>query len=138
MKYIAVFDLPEHYKMGCAIGKMIDPRGKDVYEEKDFENVYAQTEPLTEKQEETFGLFNSVERIIQDLELGCAYDMPSFWFNHGKDYKVIPTKYHKGYMQALEDVEREIRNKFGFAERNNVIDHMWMHNENERKDKVLP
>lgn len=124
MKYIAVFDLPEHYKMGCAIGKMIDPRGKDVYEEKDFENVYAQIEPLTEKQEETFGLFNSVERIIQDLGLGCAYDMPSFCFNHGKDYKVIPTKYHKGYMQALKDVEREIRNKFGFAERNNVIDHI--------------
>ena len=115
MKYIAIFDLPEHYKMGCACGKMIDPRGKEVFEDKDFENVYADIEPLSEKQEEVFGLYNSVERIIQDLGVGCAYDMPSFWTNHGKDYKVIPTKYHQGYMQALEDVEKEIRKRFGFS-----------------------
>ena len=126
MKYIAVFDLPEHYKMGCALGKMIDPRGKATYEDKDFENIYAQIEPLSEKQEEVFGLFGSVERIVQDLGLACAYDMPSFWTNHGKDYKVIPTKYHQGYMKALEDVEREIRYKFGFAERQqNVIEHWF-------------
>ena len=125
MKYIAIFDLPEHYKMGCACGKMIDPRGKEVFEDKDFENVYADIEPLSEKQEEVFGLYNSVERIIQDLGVGCAYDMPSFWTNHGKDYKVIPTKYHQGYMKALEDVEKEVRSKFGFAERENVIDHFF-------------
>lgn len=33
MKYIAIFDLPE---------------GKDIYNEEDFENVYAQIEPLSE------------------------------------------------------------------------------------------
>ena len=39
--------------------------------------------------------------------------------------KVIPTKYHKGYMKALEDVEREIRNRFGFAERENVVSYFF-------------
>ena len=58
---------------------------------------------------------------MQDLGVGNAYDMPSFWFNNKKDYKVIPTKYHKGYMQALEDVEKEIRKRFGFAEMDNVL-----------------
>lgn len=129
MKYIAIFDLPEHYKMGCACGKMIDPRGKEIYNDSDFENVYAQIEPLTEKQEEVFNLFNSVNRILQDLGIGCAYDMPSFW-TKGNKYKVIPTKYHKGYMQALSDVEKEIRDKFGFSERKNVITHFF----NEQED----
>lgn len=122
MKYIAIFDLPEGYKMGCAVGKMINPEGKDVYNEEDFENVYAQIEPLSEKQAEIFKRFNTVNRIMQDLGLSNAFDMPSFWINKGKDYVVIPTKYHKGYMQALEDVEKEIRMRFGFAERDNVID----------------
>ena len=38
MKYIAVFDLPEGYAMGCACGKMISPekRAKDIIEDKDF------------------------------------------------------------------------------------------------------
>ena len=58
---------------------------------------------------------------MQDLVLGCAYDMPSFLYNKGKDYKVIPTKYHNGYMQALADVEKEVRLRFGFAERGNLI-----------------
>ena len=49
MKYIAIFDLPEGYKMGCACGKMINPEGKEVYQPEDFENVYAQVEPLSEK-----------------------------------------------------------------------------------------
>lgn len=121
MKYIAVFDLPEGYKMGCACGKMINPEGKDVYKPEDFENVYAQIEPLSEKGAELFERFNIVTRILQDLGVGCAYDMPSFWCNGGKDYKVIPTKYHQGYMKALEDVEKEVRERFGFSERENVI-----------------
>ena len=40
--------------------------------------------------------------------------MPSFWCNQGKDYEVINTKYHQGYMQALDDVEKEVRRRFGF------------------------
>ena len=122
MKYIAIFDLPEGYKMGCACGKMINPEGKDVYQPEDFENVYAQVEPLSEKKAEVFERFNTVTRILQDLGVGCAYDMPSFWCNGRKDYKVIPTKYHQGYMKALEDVEKDVREWFGFSERENVID----------------
>ena len=121
MKYIAIFDLPEGYKMGYACGKMINPEGKDVYQPEDFENVYAQVEPLSEKKAEVFERFNTVTRILQDLGVGCAYDMPSFWCNDGKDYKVIPTKYHQGYMKALEDVEKYVREWFGFSERENVI-----------------
>ena len=59
---------------------------------------------------------------MQNLSLSNAYDMRSFWCNNKKDYKVIPTKYHRGYMQALEDVEREVRLRLGFAERNNILD----------------
>lgn len=49
------------------------------------------------------------DRIIRELGVNCAYDMPSFWCNQGKDYKVIPTKYHKGYMQALADIEERMK-----------------------------
>lgn len=116
MKYIAVFDIPDDYKIGCATAK-IAPKGKDVYTDSDFENAYAQVEPLSEEKAEVFDRFNAVERVISDMGLHCAYDMPSFWCNKGKDYAVIETKYHKGYMQALNDVEKEVRLRFGFAER---------------------
>ena len=106
--------------MGCAVGKMINTDGKDVYHEEDFVNVYAQVEPLSEQQTKMLERFNIVNRIMQDIGIANAYDMPSFWCNKGKDYAVIPTKYHKGYMQALEDVEREIRQRFGFSERDDV------------------
>lgn len=124
MKYIAIFDLPDGYKMGCACGKMIsaEARAKEIYTEEDFENCYAQIEPLSEQKAEVLKHFNTVERIIDELGMSNAYDMPSFWCNKGKDYKVIPTKYHQGYMQALEDVEREVRLRFGFSERDNVVD----------------
>jgi hypothetical protein len=101
---------------------MINPEGKEVYQPEDFEDVYAQIEPLSEKKAEVFEKFNTVTRILQDLGVGCAYDMPSFWCNDRKDYKVIPTKYHQGYMKALEDVEKEVRERFGFSDRENVID----------------
>lgn len=116
MKYIAVFDIPDDYGIGYAIAK-IAPKGKEVYSDEDFENVYAQVEPLSEEKAEVFDRFNAVERVISDMGLHCAYDMPSFWCNKGKDYAVIETKYHKGYMQALNDVEKEVRLRFGFAER---------------------
>jgi hypothetical protein len=134
MKYIAIFDLPEGYKMGCACGKMINPEGKEVYQPEDFENVYAQIEPLSEQQGEVFERFNTMVKIIQTLGMECAYDMPSFWCNDRKDYKVIPTKYHQGYMQALKDVEKEVRERFGFSDRENVIDTpMWTEGETEWK-----
>jgi hypothetical protein len=47
--------------------------------------------------------------------------MPGFWYKDRKDYKVIPTKFHKGYMKALEDVEKAIRSRFGFAEREEIF-----------------
>lgn len=124
MKYIAVFDVPGGYAMGCAVGK-IAPKEHEGYTDADFENLYAQIEPLTEEQAKAFEVFNTITRLIYDLGLVNAYDMPSFW-TKAKDYKVIPTQYHKGYMQALNDLEKEIRLRFGFAERNgNVIDHLF-------------
>ena len=50
-----------------------------------------------------------VHNVFRELHISCAYDMPRFWYNGGKDYKVIPTKYHNGYQKALEDAEREIK-----------------------------
>lgn len=120
MKYIAIFDIPDDYGIGCAVAK-IAPKGKEIYSDEDFTNTYAQIEPLAEENAEIYERFGVVERVVQDLGLGCAYDMPSFWCNNGKDYKVIPTKYHNGYMQALADVEKEVRLRFGFAEMDNLI-----------------
>ena len=34
-------------------------------------------------------------------------------------------KYHQGYMKALEDVEKEVRKRFGFAERENVVNYFF-------------
>ena len=121
MKYIAIFNVPEGYGIGCAVAKVAQ-KDKERYEDNDFQNVYAQVEPLSEEKAEIFEKYNTINRIMQDLGVSNAYDMPSFWCNNKKDYKVIPTKYHKGYMQALEDVEKEIRRQFGFADRNNVVD----------------
>lgn len=120
MKYIAIFDIPDDYGIGCAIAK-IAPKGKENYADEDFENAYAQIEPLSEENTEIFERFNTVDRVMSDLGLHCAYDMPSFWCNNGKDYAVIETKYHKGYMQALKDVEKEVRLRFGFAEEDNLL-----------------
>ncbi len=119
MKYIAVFDIPDGYGIGCAMAK-IAPKGKDVYADSDFEDAYAQVEPLLAEKAEAFEQFNAVQRAIADMGLHCAYDMPSFWYNKGKDYAVIETKYHKGYMKALQDVEREVRKRFGFAESEHI------------------
>ena len=120
MKYIAIFDIPDDYKIGCATAK-VAPKGKDVYYDSDFSTEYAAVYPLSEEGTEAIERFNAAEEVINNLGLNCAFDMPSFWFHGGKDYKVIPTKYHNGYMKALEDVEREIRLRFGFAEKDNVI-----------------
>lgn len=119
MKYIAIFDIPDNYGIGCAVAK-IAPKGKEHYDDADYENAYAQVEPLSEEKAEIFERFNTVDRVMSDLGLANAYDMPSFWSDKGKSYTVIPTKYHKGYMQALEDVELEVRKRFGFAEKDNV------------------
>ena len=120
MKYIAVFDIPDDYNIGFATAKIIK---KDKFPrcDSDFENAYAQVEPLSNVNAEVLERFNVVDRVLADLGLHNAYDMPSFWCNNGKDYKVIDTKWHKGYMKALADVEKEIRSQFGFAERDDTI-----------------
>lgn len=115
MKYIAIFDIPNDYEMGCAVAK-IKPKGKVVCDT-DCENAYAQVEPLSNGRAEMLEKFNAVSRIIYNLDISNAYDMPGFWCNNRKDYKEIPTNYHRGYMQALGDVEKEIRLCFGFAEK---------------------
>lgn len=106
--------------MGCAYGKMVNPDDKKITSYEDYKTCYASIEPLSEEAEEFYNRFNTVTRIIQDLGLSNAYNMPSFWCRNG-EYKVIPTKYHKGYMQALDDVEKEIRMQFGFSERDDVL-----------------
>ena len=120
MKYIAIFDIPDDYCIGCAVAK-IAPKAHDGYCDADFENAYAQIEPLSQEKTEVFERFNTITRMLHDMGLSCAYDMPGFWTNGQKDYKVIPTKYHKGYMQALDDIERETRRRFGFSERKNIV-----------------
>lgn len=65
--------------------------------------------PTIEPEQKTGKWIEKFDRIIRELGVNCAYDMPSFWCNQGKDYKVIPTKYHKGYMQALADVEKRMK-----------------------------
>lgn len=120
MKYIAIFDIPDGYGMGCAVAKIAPNDGKPRYDS-DFENAYANIEPLSDQKAEIFERFNTVTRVLADLGLHNAYDMPGFWTNEGRNYTVIPTKYHKGYMQALDDVEKEIRLRFGFAERDSIL-----------------
>ena len=119
MKYIAIFDVPKGYGIGCATA-LIAERGKDQYEESDYSKIYAQVEPLREKPVEVIERFNTANRVIHSLAVDNAFDMPSFWTNNGKDYKVIPTKWHLGYMQALDDVEKEIRKRLGFDEKDNI------------------
>ena len=120
MKYIAIFDIPDDYGIGCAVAKVIK-KDKFPRSDSDFENAYAQVEPLSNVNAEVLERYNAVDRVLADLGLQNAYDMPSFWYNNGKNYKVIDTKWHKGYMKALADVEKEIRSQFGFAERDNVL-----------------
>lgn len=120
MKYIAIFDIPDDYVIGCAIAKVCQ-KDKNPRYDSDFENAYAQVEKLSEEKAEVIKRFNTVDRVLSDLGLSNAYDMPSFWCNNGKDYKVIDTKFHKGYMQALNDIERDIRKQFGFAERDSIL-----------------
>ena len=120
VKYIAIFDIPDDYGIGCALAKVCK-KDKHPRCDSDFENAYAQVEPLSNVNAEVLERFNTVDRVLADLGLHNAYDMPSFWCNNGKDYKVSPTSWHKGYMQALDDVEKEIRLQFGFAERDDVL-----------------
>lgn len=134
MKYIAVFDIPDGYGIGCASAK-IAPKGKDIYVDGDFENTYAQVEPLSEEKTEVLERFNAINLLIRDLNISCCYDMPGFWYKNGKDYKVIPTKYHKGYMRALEDVEKAIRSRFGFGEREEIFMPLFTSEGNERREE---
>jgi hypothetical protein len=48
-----------------------------------------------------------INYILHSMGVKNAYDMPSFWANKGKDYKVIPTQWHKGYQQAIADMEKQ-------------------------------
>ena len=120
MKYIAIFDIPDDYVMGRASGMMCPNDGK-VRSDKEYEHIYANIEPLSEKQNELWERYKVFERILSDLGISNSYDMPSFWCNKGKDYTVIPTKFHKGYQKALEDIERAVRLRLGFAEREGNI-----------------
>lgn len=56
----------------------------------------------------TINVIDRVLEIIHQKGISNAYDRPSFWYNKGKDFKVIDTKYHRGYDQALTDVEEDV------------------------------
>ena len=57
-----------------------------------------------------------INRILRELSVRNAFDMPSFWTNNMSKYVVINDKYHKGYQQALEDAESRIKEIFEEAE----------------------
>ncbi len=63
MKYIAIFDIPDDYGIGCAIAK-IAPKGKEYYSDKDFKNAYAQIEPLNRRNVEEFGFLARTLRCL--------------------------------------------------------------------------
>lgn len=53
---------------------------------------------------------DALEQKLGMLGVSNAFDRPSFWYGKDKkDYKVIPTKYHNGYDNALADVEKAIQ-----------------------------
>lgn len=67
------------------------------------------------------GLYQRIDRLIRDLSLSCAYDMPSFWAKDKKgkeEYVVISDKFHKGYQKAIADVENGIKEIFGKEKKN--------------------
>lgn len=49
-----------------------------------------------------------LDKCLYELRMDNIYDMPSFWCHDNKDYRVIPTKYYKGYEQAIMDIEEKI------------------------------
>ena len=111
MKYIAVFEVPDGYVMGCAKGK-ICPKDEKARTDKDFENVYASIEPLSAEQEEAFDRYNAFERLIQDLGIHNAYSMPGFWTNNGNDYKfgfADRTDANRCHFDCIEAMEKEER-----------------------------
>lgn len=114
-----LIDRDETIKQFCKQDCGCDPKDcpdKTCYEVEIIESVPTHPTPSN-----TLGALDCVERqaaidamerinrVFAYLGLSCAYDMPGFWCHDGKDYKVIPTKYHKGYQQALSDAERRIK-----------------------------
>lgn len=68
--------------------------------------------------------------VLRDLYVNMAYSLPAFWYHNPKlskkwkplyskeekeewlnDYKVIWTRYGKGYMKGLEDIEERYGTK---------------------------
>lgn len=50
----------------------------------------------------------SRKMIVYELSISHAYSLKGFWYtrkNGERDYKVIVTRYDKGYEQALKDKE---------------------------------
>lgn len=46
-----------------------------------------------------------MSEIIEKLGLDAAYSLPGFFCNSHREYKVIETRFFKGYMAALKDIE---------------------------------
>jgi len=80
---------------------------KEVAEPCKSAEKYVKTAKIEEKEDCISRV--EIEHIFANLNYECAFDMPSFWANKGKDYKVIPTNWHKGYQKAIEDVEKAVK-----------------------------
>ena len=52
MKYKAIFDIPDGYKIGCAVAKICPNDGK-IRKDSDFENAYAATIPYDDDKEQS-------------------------------------------------------------------------------------
>ena len=114
-----LIDRDETIKQFCKQDCDCDP--KDCPDKTGYEVEIIESVPTRPTPSNTVGALDCVERqaaidamerinrVFNDLGLSCAYDMPGFWCHDGKDYKVIPTKYHKGYQQALSDAEKRIK-----------------------------
>lgn len=64
-----------------------------------------------EKAFEDFKKATDTDTILMGLWMDYAYRLTGFWYNkNGKqDYKVIVTKFDKGYAKGLEDIEHKFR-----------------------------
>ena len=47
--------------------------------------------------------------VLRDLNLKAMFDMPGFWNRDRSDYKVICTRFYRGYQDALADIEYQLQ-----------------------------
>jgi hypothetical protein len=53
----------------------------------------------------------SIDRIVRELQLDAAYRLPSFYCYNQQTYRVIITRYHRGYIDALTEAQMREKEK---------------------------